>query len=427
MKNLKKFLPHLIYLSLVIATGLVPNYGALDRIATQWLYLSVINTLGLLHFLFIGNTQKTIKSFLNFKPFIFLILFTFWGLLSFFYATNSVEVLVKFVRWIQLPITLFILSTIYFSYKDTNYFVKTISVLITLVLLIELYFSYSPYFQLIEYAKYDFSFANILKGATANKNITAASILIKTPFVLYLIFNLKNRVIQLLLSIINYSAYYLVFLLSARSAIIAFLTVFILLLVSFLINILRDKSVIKNAALWMVTSSLVFSVVFFQFNFRDNNSASFVKRVSTINTEDESTNQRLRFYKHSIDQIISHPIIGVGLGNWKINSIDYDKEDVKGYTVPYHTHNDFLEIGAELGIIGLLLYLLIFYYPIKGVIKNFNLKETDVNILILTAGIIYFVDANLNFPHARPVMQIPFILILVIAFVQQNNLKDDNI
>lgn len=427
MKNLKKFLPHLIYLSLVIATGLVPNYGALDRIATQWLYLSVINTLGLLHFLFIGNTQKTIKSFLNFKPFIFLILFTFWGLLSFFYATNSVEVLVKFVRWIQLPITLFILSIIYFSYKDTNSFVKTISVLITLVLLLELYFSYSPYFQIIEYTKYNFSFANVLKGATANKNITAASLLIKIPFVIYLIMSYKNRAIQFLLSMISYSSFYLIFLLSARSAIIAFFAITIILLSTFIIKLIKDKSIIKDPAILMIIGSLLFSVISFQLNFRNDNSASFIKRASTINTDDESTNQRIRFYKHSVDQIISNPIIGVGLGNWKIKSIDYDKNDVGGYTIPYHTHNDFLEIGAELGIIGLLLYLLIFYYPIVRLIRNYTLKEINVNTLILTAGIIYFVDANLNFPHARPVMQIPFILILIVSFAQKNKFTDDNI
>jgi len=427
MKNLKEFLPHFIYLGLIIGTGLVPNFEALDRIATQWLFLSLINTLGLLHFLFIGYTQKTIKSFLNFKPFIFLLLFIFWGLLSFFYSTNSVEVLVKFVRWIQLPITLFIFSIIYFSFKDTNYFIKTISVLITLVLLIELYFSFSPYFQIVDYTNYNFSFANVLKGATANKNITAASILIKTPFVIYLILIFKNRAIQFFLSIISFSTFYLVFLLSARSAIIAFFSISIALLFTFIIRFIKDKSILKDPAISMIMGSLLFSVIFFQLNFRNYNSASFIKRVSTINIEDESTNQRIRFYKHSINQILSHPIIGVGLGNWKIKSIDYDKEDVRGYTVPYHTHNDFLEMGAELGLVGLLLYFLIFYYPLKGLLQNFNNKDININTLILCAGIVYFIDANLNFPHARPVMQIPFLLILIISFAKKNKLKDDNI
>tara|TARA_B100001175_G_C19476034_1_gene624359 strand:- start:1010 stop:1528 length:519 start_codon:yes stop_codon:yes gene_type:complete len=171
---------------------------------------------------------------------------------------------------------------------------------------------------------------------------------------------------------------------------------------------------------------LSFSLLLFAVNFSGNNSASIIKRASTINTEDTSTQQRLRFYQHSFDQLLENPLIGVGLGNWKIKSIDYDKEDVVGYTIPYHTHNDFLEISTELGIIGLTLYLLIFIFPFFDLFKYKEKKKIiNVNSIILFAGIIYFVDANLNFPHARPVMQIPFILILVLAFIKTNNkLKD---
>ena len=56
----------------------------------------------------------------------------------------------------------------------------------------------------------------------------------------------------------------------------------------------------------------------------------------------------------------SNPIFGVGIGNWKLSSISYDKDDITGYIVPYHAHSDFIQLGAELGIIGFLLYLGIF-------------------------------------------------------------------
>jgi O-antigen ligase len=426
MKIYFKHYPSFIYVCLVLSTGLVSNFGALDRIATQWLYLSFVNTIGLVHFLYKENTREILKNFLSFKPLIALLLFVLWGLISFFYSINDAEVLVKFVRWVQLPITIFILSIIYYNSNDID-FIKIISVIISIVLVVELYFSYSPYFQLIEYTKYNFSFANILKGATGNKNITAASILIKTPFVIYLIYNINNRFTRILFSIINYSAFYLVFLLSARASIIGFFSVFSVLIISITIKMIKTKTIIKDSAIWMIIGSFILSSLIFQVNFRNDNSASFSKRVSTINTNDESTQQRLRFYRHSVDQIISNPIIGVGLGNWKIKSVDYDKNDVKAYIIPYHTHNDFLEIGTELGLIGLLLYLLIFYFPLKDVLRNQSGEAINVNTLILFCGIIYFIDANLNFPHARPVMQIPFILILVMSFIQKNKTKNVSI
>ena len=47
--------------------------------------------------------------------------------------------------------------------------------------------------------------------------------------------------------------------------------------------------------------------------------------------------------------IKSNPILGVGLGNWKLKSIEYDAKDIEGYVVPYHAHSDFIQLGAELG------------------------------------------------------------------------------
>ena len=321
LKN--KNIPAYLFIILVLITGLVPNYGALDRIATQWFYLSVVNSFGLLYFLFVGNFKKNIIEFIRYKPFSILCLFILWGLFSFLYAVNSIEVLVKFVRWIQIPLTLINLIFIYSEYKFD--FVKFISLIIALVLIVELYFSYSPYFQIEQVTDYNFSFANIIKGATGNKNITAASILIKTPFVIYLIYNFKNQLIRFLILILSFSAFYMVFLLSARSSIIAFFLVLTILSIISIKKIIKWKNKVDKSALLLIVSTFIFSALLFQFNFRDNNTASFTKRVSTINTDDTSTQQRLRFYNHSIEQIKTNPIFGVGLGNWKIKSIDYDK------------------------------------------------------------------------------------------------------
>ena len=423
--NLKnKNIPAYLFIILVLITGLVPNYGALDRIATQWFYLSVVNSFGLLYFLFVGNFKKNIIEFIRYKPFSILCLFILWGLFSFLYAVNSIEVLVKFVRWIQIPLTLINLIFIYSEYKFD--FVKFISLIIALVLIVELYFSYSPYFQIEQVTDYNFSFANIIKGATGNKNITAASILIKTPFVIYLIYNFKNQLIRFLILILSFSAFYMVFLLSARSSIIAFFLVLTFLSIISFKKIIKWKNKVDKSALLLIVSTFIFSALLFQFNFRDNNTASFTKRVSTINSDDTSTQQRLRFYNHSIEQIKTNPIFGVGLGNWKIKSIDYDKEDVEGYIIPYHTHNDFLEIGTELGLVGLFLYVLVFYFPFINVVRSKSYSGFNLSTLILCAGIIYFIDANLNFPHARPVMQIPFILTLFFSYIN-NKTKDVSI
>ena len=422
----KKNIPGTIYLLLFICTGLIPNYGSLDRIATQWLYLSVLNTIGLIHFLFDTENKTRIKSYLQFKPFLFLIAFILWGMTSYLYSENQTEVIVKIVRWIQLPLSLFILMQFFHIYSK-NYF-KIISFFVLTVLLAELYFSFSTFFQLTKYASYDFSFANLLKGASGNKNITAASILIKIPFIIYLISEVSNRLIKFTLASILFSSTYLIFLLSARASIIGLFLVLSILVINYIYFSIKNKTLIKDISFGLILTSMLASTILFSFNYRNNNTASFTNRVTTINTEDTSTQQRLRFYKHSFTQVINNPFIGVGLGNWKIKSIDYDKKDIMGYIVPYHTHNDFLEIAAELGVIGLILYLLIFIFPLISLIKNkTEEKLININSIILLLGVIYFIDANLNFPHARPIMQVPFILILALSYAVKQNNKIDNV
>ena len=99
------------------------------------------------------------------------------------------------------------------------------------------------------------------------------------------------------------------------------------------------------------------------------------------------------------------------MGNWKIESIEKGKEHISGYTVPYHAHNDFIHVFAETGILGgisyLALFILITYYVFlifkkeHNGISPFSLQKF---ILILPL-IVYGVDALLNFPVARPLMQ----------------------
>ena len=113
------------------------------------------------------------------------------------------------------------------------------------------------------------------------------------------------------------------------------------------------------------------------------------------------------------------PFIGVGIGNWKINSVEYDRKYMEDYTVPYHMHNDFLQIFAETGIIGFILYFGIFaYLTLILVHKLINKKLKFQHLILLMCLITYIVDANFNFPHERSEIQaiFPIIIGLILYF-----------
>lgn len=68
-----------------------------------------------------------------------------------------------------------------------------------------------------------------------------------------------------------------------------------------------------------------------------------------------SAQQRIEVLKRGLDLTARRPIIGLGMGNFHIYSI---REKV--------AHNGYIETAAELGLIGLLAYLIIILAPFRG-------------------------------------------------------------
>jgi O-antigen ligase len=162
--------------------------------------------------------------------------------------------------------------------------------------------------------------------------------------------------------------------------------------------------------------------------FNTENPNEISSRISSIalTSEDDSINERLGYYSDAVQSIMNNPIIGVGIGNWKIKSIDYAGQSVSGYTVPYHVHNDFLQITAEIGIVGGLIYLMIYLFPIYSIIrKNKNQVLDNLNLVYILVILAIYIDSMLNFPMSRPVNHI-FLLFTLVAIMQTPKTKYDD-
>ena len=79
--------------------------------------------------------------------------------------------------------------------------------------------------------------------------------------------------------------------------------------------------------------------------------------------------------------------------------------------MPYHAHNDFIHVFAEVGILGgiayLSLFLILTFYLFRLLyVQRKEDGNTDFSLFLLVLPfIIYGIDAGLNFPVARPLMQ----------------------
>ena len=84
---------------LYLCIGFIPNLSAVDKIAPQWVFMTILNGVGLV---FIAYNRKfyeySIISILRANMSLIYIGFIIWASLSYFYAINPTEVIVNITR-----------------------------------------------------------------------------------------------------------------------------------------------------------------------------------------------------------------------------------------------------------------------------------------------------------------------------------------
>lgn len=117
---------------------------------------------------------------------------------------------------------------------------------------------------------------------------------------------------------------------------------------------------------------------------------NFLQRASSIYDLSESSNRgRLLIWSKTLQYVAQHPLLGTGFGNFS-NSLPADIE--KNFNLPkkYITgHSLYLDIIAELGIIG----LVVLVYYLRSLIQNFwrFFKE---HYLYTEDGLVFFVYSS---------------------------------
>lgn len=372
-----------------------PSTKVLDIDTWRLLLFSLINSISLIYIYSVKDLSLIFNDILRSKTSLAIGSFIVWGFVSYFYAVNANAVLMRAFTFINFYVTFLSIYTLVAFNKLNAY---KIALFILTVVSIQLFSSYYAYFDIINSVKYDFSFNTYLQGFFPNRNITSAVYLIQLPFVIYLVVSSSSRLIQIYSSFISFSLLYMVFMLGSRTAyvILSFLAIF------YVILFLKNKNIRIRDHLKVFGLSLIASLSLSFFSLGSNNDAFVVNRIQTIDFEETSTNTRLRYYRHGFDQIVNSPFFGVGLGNWKIVSIERDKENIESYIIPYTMHNDFLEVGAELGLIGLMFFISIYFFTLRDCWSLYMKNNSEPMYLIVPVAIlIYILDANINFPYTR--------------------------
>ncbi|MGA1197028.1 MAG: O-antigen ligase family protein [Candidatus Latescibacterota bacterium] len=112
---------------------------------------------------------------------------------------------------------------------------------------------------------------------------------------------------------------------------------------------------------------------------------------------------RLTVWRNTLPLIATHPIWGIGLGNWAVHYPIYDKgTHITFNSAPERPHNTFLSIWAELGSIGLISYLWLCIATIRLGVRQLQNSQTR---WVAAAGLASFIailtHSFFSFPNER--------------------------
>lgn len=416
---------------LLFVVHFIPDMDGYDNMGSQWLYLAGADFLVTLYILFRKDSYKEAATaiFSNIFSKLYLGFFVLAGL-SLFWALNPTETWVCYARLIATVVAFF--NTGILLYGRTDLF-KILAQVLSMILLVESIQTISLFLK--EVSEKDLTTVILdLKGYTGNKNIFAASTVVKIAMTLFCIHTSKIW-LKLANTLILSLAALTLFLVNARASYLSLILIALLYIVYCLLVFLKDRKTeqaIYRAAYVLVPILLaVFVSQILITNVKQAQDqkggygtvAERLGSVATFNAEDNQV--RINLWKHAIDYTKKHPLGGTGYGNWKIASIPYQRTITNDLIVPVHSHNDFLEAFAELGIIGGLLYFSLFICIIVFSYQTFFSKASEetklASVFSLLGFVGYGIDAFFNFPMERPISQVFFVFFtafIVVAYIK---------
>ena len=420
MEKFQKYIDIGFLLALLFIPFISP-FGRLDVIGPQFLYLSIL----LFSYTTIKYLSKQKFQFkLNYSTFFYL-LFLIIALLSTLNSINVTESIIELTRYFIIFLILI------FSYSIFNY--RRTYVDSAIFVLVGFLFIETSYILKIFFENYNFDSPpprlREFQGLAYNQNIASNSILVKIPLVLFLFIKTKSRIIKYLLGVLIAISTFDILIIASRSAIfgIYFLLIFLIILILFL-NKLKIFDINRKNLLKPVV--IILSVFILQ-NFLYSNSTTNLQAINrSAKLDDYSANYRLGLWESSIEMIKDSPLLGIGIGNWKVLSIKYAKNIITDYSIPKHAHNDFIQISSETGLLGGLFFLLFFISPLYFLIKNytnFSPKEKELSIFLVFSLFFIGIDSFFNFPISRPYSILNLVWVICFIYTLKRNKTDDRL
>ena len=301
-------------------------------------------------------------------------------------------------------------------------------------------------YGILQYNGIDFSFwiGNYGRGKVfglfGNAGYFAEYLILPLPITISLFLVSKNKIIKILLLIGILTMTSTIALTFTRTPYLSLVISFIFMLLLFAIS--REKILFKkNKKIFIVIFiAIVLIVSLFviptSLNEKGTVLSTIKERVSLSELVSEFTSgRRTAIWKYTIPMIKDYPLLGSGIGSFKYNSLRYqakffdqgDNRALYPYGVADKTHNEYLQLGAELGIIGLIIFIWLifayFNYGLKILKREKNRYKQGIIIGLMGSIMVFLIDSIFWFPLHHSFTSFLFWLCLGLLIVM--GLKED--
>ena len=417
------FLCTVLLIAYGYVTVLTPNWMAFDSNASKFYTFAILNLVVVALIFLVKDFRERTKVLLGFftnKIGIAYSIVMVFALLSFTKAIDIEEAILHYSKvFIAFTAAWMVSALVIYNKKS----LVPLSVAMTLLLFYDFIVTLDGVKSIVRGLSSDYN----IKGSYSNKNILASAMFIKIPFAIWLFYFQKKAVWRIIGGAGILLGTLAIFFMSTRAFYLATILTTLILIVYGLLDffVLKRRETGQKVLMHVVLVFLAFGIFSFVQNFmypqQVRQSTSFGARLAEVANQENSSNnlRKTAWVITATDMIPNDPLLGVGIGNWKVRFLQYENSYSPHYIYMYKNHNDFLEVPAEIGIIGGLAFLAIFilaaYYFLWNTYKRKNIEHEQWFFLPLFGLFAYSFDAFFNFPQDRPEIQALFAIYVGIA------------
>jgi O-antigen ligase len=422
---------YFLIISAIIILPLIYTSNSLDpNLASRLLFLGIF-LLGLYIINLLRSKLEKYKfEFIKLPIFPVLFIYLIWSVFTLTVAKNPAEGLFDITKTFLVIVLLILTTQIILKYERSIPFL-TMGVIISSI--ISSIIGLSQYLNNVPGKSGHEQFMALYKvtGLMAQKNQFSIMLFLMLPFAIYGIFRFSKYWKSL--SLLSLSLIILdIVLIQTRAVWVASITFLALLLVFGSIFFLKKQKSFKFG-IKTITATAVISIIIITGSFfivQKTGALNLTQnRISSIFDKDSHDNQgRLQIWESTLNMSKDNLIAGVGPGNWKIEIPSYFPYNIGiKYQNWRRPHNDFLWVLSEKGIVGLVLYVLIFliffYFGIYTLIKVDDFDKKLITVLIIGGITGYLVISMFTFPMERINHQIYIMIMMAIVISNYYLLK----